>query len=191
MSNKIMTDTTQTILAAAATMFARYGYTKTTMADIATEAGVARQTVYNAFPSKEEILRAVVRRESDTTFSEVMAIWADAGTLDEKLNAFQTLGPLKWYDLICAAPDLAELMDGLHKAASEVMVHFDAQWRSEIAKALRNSLDQNPSPMVPPEDIADFFYSTSLNAKHGVKDTEQLRVRLDTIRAATLALLKA
>ena len=44
------------ILKAAWAMFARYGFGKTTMSDIANEAGVARQTVYNAFSSKDSSL---------------------------------------------------------------------------------------------------------------------------------------
>ena len=58
-----MNSRTQNILEAAQIVFARYGVSKTTMSDIAREAGVARQTVYNAFATKNEVLREVVRLE--------------------------------------------------------------------------------------------------------------------------------
>lgn len=183
-----MTDKNQIIVNAAANMFGRYGFSKTTMGDIATEAGVARQTVYNAFPGKEEILRAVVRHIGEETFVSVMASWANAKTIDEKLSAFHDDGPLKWFEMICAAPDWADLMDGLHKAASEELTVLDNKWHAAIIDTVRTDM---PNTSANPEDIADFFYATSLNAKHGVKDIAQLRARLATIKAATLALLKA
>ncbi|MEJ8561870.1 helix-turn-helix domain-containing protein [Yoonia sp. GPGPB17] len=184
-----MTNKNHMIITAATNMFARYGYSKTTMGDIAAEAGVARQTVYNAFPGKEEILRAVVRQAGEETYAAVMNEWADATTLEEKLSAFQTFGPLKWFEAIHAAPDWAELMDGMHKAASEEMTTLDLQWRNAITQMLNTDGPERTDATKGHDEIADFFYATSLNAKYGVKDIEQLRSRLRTIRAATLALL--
>ncbi len=184
-----MTEKNLIIVKAAAKMFGRYGYSKTTMGDIATEAGVARQTVYNAFPGKEEILRAVVRHAGEETFAAVMESWADAQTVDEKLTAFHDLGPLKWFELIRAAPDWAELMDGMHKAASEETSVLDDQWQTAISQMMRTATNGHPPTAPSIEEIADFFYSTSLNAKYGVKDITNLRSRLATIKAATLSLL--
>ncbi|MBB6173233.1 AcrR family transcriptional regulator [Nocardiopsis mwathae] len=47
------------------------------MADIASGAGVSRQTLYNEFGSKEGLLQAVVVREADGFLDGVMAIFAD------------------------------------------------------------------------------------------------------------------
>ncbi len=185
-----MADKNHQIVAAAANMFARYGYSKTTMGDIATEAGVARQTVYNAFPGKEEILRAVVRQAGEDTYVAVMAIWAEADTVDAKLLAFHEAGPLKWFETIRAAPDWAELLDGLHKAASEEIKSQDAKWRAALSDMLKADWPANGTAQPSHDDIVDFFYSTSLNAKYGVDEVAQLRSRLATIRTATLALLK-
>ena len=181
---KSMTDKTQIIVTAATNMFARYGYAKTTMGDIASEAGVARQTVYNAFPGKDEILRAVVRQAGEDTYAAVMKAWSKTDSIDEKLSIFHELGPLKWFEAIRAAPDWAELIDGMHNAASEVMAAQDAQWRHAFATVLRTNATERP-------DVVDFFYSASLNAKYGVEDVQHLRTRLATIKNATLALLKA
>ncbi len=186
-----MTDKTRMIVTAAANMFARYGYSKTTMGDIAAEAGVARQTVYNAFPGKEEILRAVVRQAGDETYTAVMASWGDTDSIDDKLSAFHQYGPLKWFEAICAAPDLAELMDGLHRAASEEISALDLKWRAALTDMLLAKMETTTTLSAPIDDIVDFFYAASLNAKHGVQDLAQLRSRLATIKLATLALLKA
>jgi len=187
---KIMNDKNQMIVTSATNMFARYGYSKTTMGDIASEAGVARQTVYNAFPGKEEILRAVVRQAGEDTYVSVLDAWANAESVDEKLAAFHTHGPLKWFEAIRAAPDWAELMDGMHKAASEEMSAFDLKWRNALAEMLRADAPECADAARKNDEIIDFFYASSLNAKYGVQDITHLRSRLKTIKVATLALLK-
>lgn len=187
---KLMTDKNHMIVTAAANMFARYGYSKTTMGDIAAEAGVARQTVYNAFPGKEEILRAVVRQAGEDTYVAVMDAWTKVETVDEKLAAFHAFGPLKWFEAIRAAPDWAELMDGMHKAASEEISALELKWRTAIADMLRAEAPERAGAAPGHDEIVDFFYATSLNAKHGTQGIEQLRSRLGTIKAATLALLE-
>ncbi len=186
-----MTGKNDVIVVAATNMFARYGYAKTTMGDIAAEAGVARQTVYNAFPGKEEILRAVVRHAGEKTFAAVTDAWKSAGTTAEKLAAFHDLGPLSWFEVIRAAPDWAELMDGVHKAASEEMTALDQKWRAALTDILCPDAAQDDAVPTRPHDVVDFFYSTSMNAKHGAQDIDHLRSRLATIRAATLSLLNA
>jgi AcrR family transcriptional regulator len=185
-----MIEKNQLIVTAAAQMFARYGYSKTTMGDIAAEAGVARQTVYNAYPGKEEILRAVVRQAGEDTYVAVMAAWENAGTVEEKLAAFHKLGPLKWFEAIRAAPDWAELMDGLHKAACEEKSVLDTKWRAALSEMLQVEKPQDTLASDRHHEIVDFFYSTSLNAKYGIDDVAQLGSRLATIRIATLALLR-
>lgn len=52
--------TRQAIVAAAAELFTSRGYTATSLADIATAAGVARPTVFAAFGSKPALLRQVL-----------------------------------------------------------------------------------------------------------------------------------
>src|SRR6185295_3360606 len=53
----------QQILDAAAAVIIRLGYNKTTMSDIAEEAGASRRTVYLYFKSKEELFEALLYRE--------------------------------------------------------------------------------------------------------------------------------
>src|SRR5689334_2222426 len=53
----------QQILDAAAAVIMRLGYDKTSMGDIAAEAGASRGTVYLYFKSKDELFEALVYRE--------------------------------------------------------------------------------------------------------------------------------
>lgn len=48
------------VLQAARQCFARYGVHRTTMADVATAAGISRQTLYNTIAGRDELVEAVV-----------------------------------------------------------------------------------------------------------------------------------
>lgn len=180
---------TDDIVDAAKRMFMRYGFSKTTMGDIAQEAGVARQTVYNAFPGKDEILREVVRRGGEETHAKVKAAWENAETVEEKLDAFLAFGPICWFETVQAAPDAADLIDGMHSAAEEEMERFAEQWQADLTVMLEETADPAKTGTPPLSDIAEFFYAASTNAKYGARDLEHLKQRLDVLKAATLALL--
>ncbi len=55
----------QQILNAAAELFTREGYERTSLEQVAEEAGVSKQTIYNNFPSKEALLRAGILRRCE------------------------------------------------------------------------------------------------------------------------------
>ncbi len=179
---------TQDIVKAAWAMFARYGYAKTTMSDIAQEAGVARQTLYNAFSSKEDMLRAVVRMAGEESLAAVRQAWGEGQGFEQKLTAFQELGPRSWYEAMRVMPDWAALMDGMNAAAADELKALEADWVSAIEQMLAaEARDEVPPEML--TEVARFLYSASKNAKYGVEDIESLDQRLATIRKAALALL--
>ena len=63
----------QQILDAAAAVIIRQGYDKTTMSDIAEEAGASRGTVYLYFKGKEELFEALLYRE----YMQYSQIWLE------------------------------------------------------------------------------------------------------------------
>jgi AcrR family transcriptional regulator len=56
----------QRILDAAADLFVRYGYNKTTVSDIAREAGVSKGAIYLHFESKEQLFESLLLRALET-----------------------------------------------------------------------------------------------------------------------------
>lgn len=63
----------QQILDAAITCFARNGFQRTTMADIAAEAGVSDTLAYRYFEGKSDILETAVRRRGGLTVDDVLS----------------------------------------------------------------------------------------------------------------------
>lgn len=66
-----MNKKSQQIFETAIRMFLRYGYNNTSMDDVAKEAGVSKQTIYNNFVSKLNILKLIVNNESKKYFKDI------------------------------------------------------------------------------------------------------------------------
>ncbi len=74
------------IVDAALVCLARHGTLKTTVDDVARQAGVSRATVYRAFPGgRDEVLGAVLDTEASRMFAAVGAKLAEASDLEDAL----------------------------------------------------------------------------------------------------------
>jgi AcrR family transcriptional regulator len=82
------------ILRAAKYLFGRRGYAETTMEDVARRAHVAVGTIYNYFPSKPEIVLALLRRETGETLAAGDAVLAEAARTHDARAATAHVGAL-------------------------------------------------------------------------------------------------
>ena len=74
----------QRILDAAVNLFVHYGYDKTTVNDIAREAGISKGAIYLHFKSKDELLEALIIRETEAyaeTWLELINADPNGGTI--------------------------------------------------------------------------------------------------------------
>ena len=76
------------ILTAAQKLFARFGYNKTTVDEIAKATHMAKSTLYHHFPSKEEIFRGVIERESQDLARRIHEAVEAADSPKERLRAY-------------------------------------------------------------------------------------------------------
>ena len=77
----------EVILDVAAGLFARYGFRKTSVADIVRDAGVARATVYKYFSTKDDIFHAVIQREIQDMLLRVREEVEKESTTRDRLRA--------------------------------------------------------------------------------------------------------
>jgi AcrR family transcriptional regulator len=95
------------VLDAALRCIARWGVAKTTLDDVAREAGISRATVYRLFPGgKDGLMDAVAGTEVRRFFAAVAARMAEADTLEDTLVA----GMAEAGRRICDNPALQFLM---------------------------------------------------------------------------------
>ncbi len=95
------------ILDAVATAVSRYGLARFTMEDVARHAGLARQTIYRHFPSKDALIDALIAREEGRILDDV----ATAMNAETHLDAALERGVLTALRLLRSHPLLAQLLD--------------------------------------------------------------------------------
>jgi AcrR family transcriptional regulator len=77
----------EAIVAAAAALFARRGFNGASVADLSAACGTSKSLVYHYFPSKEDILYAVMSSHIDQLVADVEDVMAGAGTASDRLDA--------------------------------------------------------------------------------------------------------
>ena len=120
---------------------ARFGVAKTTVDDIAREAGFSRATLYRTFPGgKDEVFNAVVSTEVARLFSALAVVMGEANDLEEVLVAGMTecaralrtheaLAAVLTYEPGMILPKLTfSEMDRILMVAGDFAAPFFARW---------------------------------------------------------------
>lgn len=138
------------IAEAALRRFARYGYKRSSMDDIAREAGVARATLYLHFKGKDDVFRAMLAglgQHVETRCREVLAmrapfgkrlealLEAHHGTAFGALGAGEHLGELKAVMLSIAGAELAAFEAIFIRFARRLFEEADARGEIAIARS--------------------------------------------------------
>ncbi len=81
-------DTREFIMSVANNLFARYGFSKTTMNDIAEAAGKAKSSLYHYFQGKEQVFQAILDKEYNLLKKEIGHAISLEDTPHLKLKSF-------------------------------------------------------------------------------------------------------
>ncbi len=124
------------ILDAAYACFTRYGVKRTTMDDIAREAGMSRGAVYQYVHNKEDAFRRLAERLFDATLARAR-VDVDTGTdLTERLTAVLTakldLVLRLWRD----SPHAAELLGDNARPSADLETAYSAAMRDLLADTI-------------------------------------------------------
>lgn len=84
----IKDDVSEIILNSAKTIFARYGFKKTTMDEIAQAARKGKSSIYHYFKSKEDIFKAIVEKEADELSAAIAKAINAETTSKKKIRAY-------------------------------------------------------------------------------------------------------
>lgn len=186
-----MNEREEKILDAAIGVFLRYGVQRSSMSDIAKEANVARQTLYNAFASKDEVLRATIRLFSERSRRRIESALEPGQNLETKLNVVFEHTVIAPYMRLHESPNAADFIEGCNQAAKEEIEAQDEQTRLAIEQLLKpfgNVLKENG---INPKQLSDFVQRSSSAAKHSATSRRHLNVLLNTLIIMVLRTLGA
>lgn len=156
------------VLAAALTVFATFGYRKTSMDAVARAADISRPGLYFLFSSKEELFRATMRQELDRALGDVRAaLTAPDVDLNARLVAAldANLGRYVGTHLNEGVDDLLE--QGTAKLDS-MYDDYRGAFHDALAEAIAAS--GRPADKVTPRQIAEVLAAAGEGWKHRVAD---------------------
>lgn len=121
---------------AALDVFQRYGFARTTMADIAEAAGMSRPALYLLFPNKDELFAAVVQSTNDRRLRAIRAHLASLVGLESQLTYACQAWVGGGYDLARQFPDAKDLTDLSLPAVQKAYVAFQVLLADLMADAV-------------------------------------------------------
>ncbi len=154
-------DKARRILAAATSLFARYGYKRTSIDDIAREAEIAKGTIYLYFDSKEACFRGVCAAFLAQMLDEARAAAAGKGDLAERLEALLAAKFVAVFELVERSPHAKELLDSTSTVGGDLLKRGDRDYEA-IVVGLLSRAERRGEIALAPADLtraaaADFL----------------------------------
>jgi AcrR family transcriptional regulator len=125
------------ILIAALAVFARYGFKRVSMADVALEAGVSRPALYVVFPNKAAIFEALAHAMANKICTEARSAWGNGMTFSDGLAAAGKALHLDAWRLLKGSPHGGELVSSNTTVVGEITVNVDARFAILVAERLQ------------------------------------------------------
>ena len=174
------------IIDAAFRMFTRYGVKRTSMNDIACEAGISRQTLYNAFANKDEVLKATIRLFTDRAISDIEREREENQSLGEHLDSIFNQLVVRPYKKLHDAPNTQDLIEGFNAAGQKEMCESYEKFRSLIIELLAPFEIRIVASGMTLDAFAEFIRSSATSAKYAATSEAHLKELLHVLKTMTL-----
>ncbi len=178
------------IVETAVRLFAHYGVSKTSMAEIAAEAGVARQTLYNSFENKEDLIFAALLYYSAQFKADIERECAEITDLDLRLGIlFKYLVHIP-FEAMQKLPHLDEILAIGDSLSSDRKTQIRDTYLSAIQHALQPFENRLTEQGIVPVQLYDLMKAIFTQIKRDAKDTEHLKRLFEPIRVLLLKTLE-
>ena len=184
-----LTETEEKILDAAIRTFLRFGARKTSMNDIAAAAGVSRQTLYDLFGGKNELIQASTRLITGKKLASVRAQLTDEMSLAEKLDTYFKDTIVESFEALKDAGDVNDLIAGYHEAENSAIVESHVRHTDLVEEILAPFAAQLSKHGLTPRDQAKFIVTVTMGLKTGVKTRADLDSALEALKANCLSVV--
>ncbi len=176
----------EAIIKVAFQVFSHYGLKRATMNDIAEEAGVTRQTLYNLFANKEELLRATIRLHADRSVAAIETGCAGLCDLGDRLDVvFDRLVVVPWM-LIHATPHGDEILSGIRDAARQEVALADSRYEAMLEAMLSPYTDNVSAVGMTVDQLCDLIQRSCYGIRHKARDRDHLDTLLSSLKALVL-----
>jgi len=129
------------ILQAAVRVFQKWGLNKTTMEDIASEAGKGKSTLYYYYKSKDEIFDAVVIAEFSRVLEKARESTNEISTAKEKLIRYFVVSIHEMKSKIAAYTIIREEIKRNQNFIEKIRTYFEAKEEHFIEEILKMGIE--------------------------------------------------
>jgi len=154
------------VLDAAVGVFARYGFRKASMDEVARAAGVSRQGLYLQFANKEELFRKALEHSlNNQLIAAVAALARQHDTLELRLIAACDAWSGRFVGSLGA--DSADLMCASTSLAGATLTHYETQFELAVTRAIADSPLEGfcTTAGLCPADLARTLHATARGLK--------------------------
>ena len=142
------------ILEAALRVFGQYGFRRTSMDDIAREAGIGKGTIYLSFASKEEVFQALAEHLAQRMLAGAEAASRQPAATADKLAAMHAAWFGTYADTIRRSPHAADLLDAKHQLSADLVAEAATRYKRLVRDVLADAaaageLDLEPAGLTP------------------------------------------
>jgi AcrR family transcriptional regulator len=157
------------VLDAALATFARFGFRKTSMDDIARAAGLSRQALYDRFTNKEDLFRAAMKRGLEEALSAAKARLASKAPIEERLVGAMDEWLGRYLEALSA--DASDLYESSRALLGNMFSEYGVVFERELASAVSASRLASfcEAAGVSPEQLAATLHACGRGWKHKAK----------------------
>jgi len=159
------------ILDAALRVFGQYGYRRTSMDDIAGEAGIGKGTIYLSFASKEEVFQALGQRLAQRMLAGAETARRRHGTTADKLAAMHAAWFGTYAETISRSPHAAELLDAKHRLSADLVADAGSQYKRLVRDVLTEAVAAGELNLEPAGLTADTAAELLIASARGLESS--------------------
>lgn len=179
------------IVTEAKKVFLRYGFRRTTMADLAKGAQMSRPALYLVFPSKEDVFTAVVTWSVSEMLKEIRAGIPRFKTAGQKLSFAFDVWFVRPFEMILGSPDAGDLLESGAEIACEPLAKAHADFVAIVTEVLKPLVREQSRIKLSAAEIAEILCGAAHGFKKSAKNGADLRRMLEDHLTLILAGLGA
>ena len=161
------------VLDAAVAVFARFGFRKASMDEVARAAGVSRQGLYLQFANKEELFRKTLEHSLNNQLNAAIAALARQDALEVRIIAACDAWSGRFVGSL--GSDAADLMCASTSLAGTTLTHYEAEFELALARAIADSPLNGfcTTAGLSPADLARTLHATARGLKQSSATREE------------------
>src|SRR5271156_1568169 len=177
----------QALVAVAGEVFARHGYRRVNMKEIAAAAGVSRPGLYLYFKTKEDIFSAAVLALAEGSIAKILEGLPQRATTQDKLRFAFEIWTVEIFELTLKSPEAKELSELSYDFARQALDEGYRRFEGVLASILKAHAKSSPSRLAPSSDrIAHLLGSSARGFKLVAQNAQQLRRMIHDLLRLTL-----